>query len=199
MFPREKWCRNSLAKRDVGSRALAQFKQAMTISLMVLTAIVGLSLVVKKATTPVLEAAPEPPVIMPQPALSLCSADHEKFMEEFRCQIRAYALNADTDQPFCGDKGSTVNTSRPLSRDFADLQALYCGIEIERQMLGFGEMSKIGMTLDSWQPKPVSMYLGYPWQYQGKKGPTGEDFYPNPEAFSRVIYRSINCKSWWVN
>ena len=132
-----------LAKRDVGSRALAQFKQALGISFMVLTAIVGLSLVVKKATTPVLEAAPEPPVIMPQPALSLCSADHEKFMEEFRCQIRAYALNADTDQPFCGDKGSTVNTSRPLSKDFADLQALYCGIRDDKQMHGFGGRAEL--------------------------------------------------------
>ena len=103
MFPNE-IVPTHLAKRDVGSRALAQFKQALSISMMVLTAIVGLSLVVKKATTPVLQDAPEPPVIMPQPALSLCSADHEKFMEEFRCQIRAYALNADTDKPFVGTK-----------------------------------------------------------------------------------------------
>ena len=183
MFPREV-VPVQLAKRDVGSKAIAQFKQAMTISLMVLTAIVGLSLVVKKATTPVLEAAPEPPVIMPQPALSLCSADHEKFMEEFRCQIRAYALNADTDQPFCGDKGSTVNTSRPLSRDFADLQALYCGIRDrkadawvwgdEQNWYDFGQLAAA---------KACYNVLGYPWQYQGKKGPAGEDFYPNPEAF----------------
>ena len=47
MFPREV-VPEQLAKRDVGSRALAQFKQAMGISLMVLTAIVGLSLVVKR-------------------------------------------------------------------------------------------------------------------------------------------------------
>ncbi len=183
MFPRE-IVPVQLAKRDVGSKAWAQFKQAMTISLMVLTAIVGLSLVVKKATTPVLEDAPEPPVIMPQPALSLCSADHEKFMEEFRCQIRAYALNTDTDQPFCGDKGSTVNTSRPLTQDYADLQALYCGIRDrqadawvwgdEQNWYNFGKLAA---------SKACFNVLGYPWQYQGKKGPAGEDFYPNPEAF----------------
>ena len=98
-------------------------------------------------------------MIMPQPALSLCSADHEKFMEEFRCQIRAYALNADTDQPFCGDKGSTVNTSRPLSVTLPIYRHSIVVFEIEKQMHGSGEMNKTGMTLDGWrQRKPVSMY-----------------------------------------
>ena len=187
MFPNE-IVPTQLAKRDVGSRALAQFKQAMSISLMVLTAIVGLSLVVKKATTPVLEDAPEPPVIMPQPALSLCSADHEKFMEEFRCQIRAYALNADTDKPFCGDKNSTVSMRQPLTQDFADLQALYCGIR-DRQADNWvwgdeGNWYNFGKLAAS---KACFNVLGYPWQYASQKKYMTEEglalLYPNPDAF----------------
>ena len=129
---------------------------------------------------------------MPQPALSLCSADHEKFMEEFRCQIRAYALNADTDQPFCGDKGSTVNTSRPLSRDFADLQALYCGIRDrkadawvwgdEQNWYDFGQLAAAKVPFQcAWVSLAVSR----------QKGPAGEDFYPNPELSSRDPDQSV--------
>ena len=48
-------------------------------------------------------------------------------MEEFRCQIRQYAQNINTDKPFCGDKGSNSQVT-PLIKDFADLQPLFCGI-----------------------------------------------------------------------
>lgn len=188
MFPKE-IVPASLANRDVGSKAIAQFKQAMSISLMVLTAIVCLSLIVKKATTPVLEDVVKPEEPMPQPALSLCSADHEKFMEEFRCQIRAYGMNEDTDRPFCGDKGSSLNARRPLSKDFADLQAVYCGIRDRKadawvwgqdgeQWYNFGQLAAA---------KACFNVLGYPWQYQNKKTYVTRDgteiIYPNPELF----------------
>ena len=188
MFPREIQ-QGDLAERDVGSKAIAQFKQAMSISLMVLTAIVGLSLVVKKATTPVLEDVAPPKVIMPQPALSLCSAEHEKFMEEFRCQIRMYASGMDTDKPFCKDEGSADHESIPLLQDFADLQPLYCGIRDrsldswawavnEEDWYNYGQLAAA---------KACFNVLGYPWQYRNKTsvmGQNGEKLsYPDPQAF----------------
>ena len=58
-------------------------------------------------------------------------------MEEFRCQIRAYALNLNTDKTFCGDKGSVSGVDffnkSGLVGDFADLQPLYCGIRDRKQ------------------------------------------------------------------
>ena len=187
MFPRD--VRYApLPKRDVGSRAIAQFKQAMVISLTVLSAIILLSMAVKKATTPVLEDVAAPKIITPQPALSLCSADHEKFMEEFRCQIKSYALNLDTDQPFCGDKAST-DIVPPLALDYADLQALYCGLR-DRKIDGWvwGKEGKGGYNFGQLAAtKACFNVLGHPWQYQSKDMLKTKDgkalIFPEPEVF----------------
>lgn len=187
MFPKE--VRYApLPRRDVGSKAIAQFKQAMAISLSVLSVIILLSMAVKKATTPVLEDVAAPKVITPQPALSLCSADHEKFMEEFRCQIKAYSLNLDTDQPFCGDKAST-DIVPPLTLDYADLQALYCGLR-DRKIDGWvwGKEGKGGYNFGQLAAtKACFNVLGHPWQYQSKEVIKTKDgkalVFPEPEVF----------------
>jgi hypothetical protein len=184
MFPKD--IRHAkLAKRDVGSRALAQFKQAISISVSVLALIVLLSMVVRKATTPVLEDVPQAKPITPQPALSLCSADHEKFMEEFRCQIRAYAMNPNTDQPFCNDKGSS-DIVPPLNMDFADLQGLYCGIrDREADLWIWGEKGYDFGQLAA--TKACFNVLGHPWQYQSEKPYKTKDgrklLLPEPNSF----------------
>lgn len=113
-----------LSPRDIGSRLLAQFQQASAVTALVLLLLVILSWVVFLLTKPPLVAVNPPPEITPEPAMSVCSADHQKFMDEFRCQIEAFAYGVDTDAPVCGDKGSNS-----LTRTTAyDLQAEYCGL-----------------------------------------------------------------------
>ena len=127
LYPRDIRPLSTLNPRDVGSRAWAQFKQAATVSLTVFScdcdAFFGRS---RGHNANFSGCSPCKPII-PQPALSLCSAEHEKFMEEFRCQIRRFASNYDTDRPFCGDKSSS-DSVLPLTQDFEDLQGVYCGI-----------------------------------------------------------------------
>ena len=192
LFPKD--IRQSiLTPRNVGSRAWAQFKQAATISLTVLMSIVVLSLIVRVATTPRFQDVPPAKPIIPQPALSLCSAEHEKFMEEFRCQIRAYALNLSTDKPFCGDKGSVSGADffnrSGLVGDFADLQPLYCGIRDRKQDAWvWGKEGKGGYSFGELAAaKACFNVLGHPWQYQSKKMYQTKEgrslFLPEPDLF----------------
>ena len=192
--------------RNVGSRALAQFKKAASISVTVLMSIVLLSLVVRVATTPQFQDVPPAKPIIPQPALSLCSAEHEKFMEEFRCQIRAYALNLNTDKPFCGDKGSVSGvdflTNSGLVGDFADLQPLYCGIRDRKQDAWvWGKEGKGGYSFGELAAaKACFNVLGHPWQYQSKKMYQSKEgrslFLPEPDLFwQEIIDQSTYI--WW--
>ncbi|MEC8380307.1 MAG: hypothetical protein VXZ96_08295 [Myxococcota bacterium] len=182
-----------MTPRDVGSKALAQLKQAAGISVLVLSVIGSLAFAVQEATKPRLKAAPNmaPPEV--QPALSLCSADHEKFLEEFRCQIRAYAQNPDTDKPFCGDQNSN-NPGISLAEDFENLQAVYCGIHHRKDDLWvWGKEGEGGYTFGELAAtKACFNVLGYPFEYRSKKEYIGKDgqrlVLPEPKAFLNGQY-----------
>ncbi|MEL6345919.1 MAG: hypothetical protein AAFV53_22600 [Myxococcota bacterium] len=117
-----------LSPRDIGSKLVAQLKQATAVTSLVLLLLVGLSWVVYILTKPPLVAVEEPVPPPPEPAMSVCSADHAKFMDEFRCQIESFVYGPGTDQPVCGDRGS-----KELVRSTAfDLQAEYCGLRDRR-------------------------------------------------------------------
>jgi len=109
-------------------------------------------------------------------------------MEEFRCQIRAYALNPDTDQPFCNDKGSS-DIVAPLGMDFANVQGLYCGIRDRKMDLWvWGKEGEGGYDFGQLAAtKACFNVLGHPWQYQSKSQYTTKDgrklFLPEPDAF----------------
>ena len=67
---------DELAERDTGSKWLSQARQSIGVTVSVLLAVLTLSWGVWQATRPHIEAAPEIPIPAPQPALSVCSADH---------------------------------------------------------------------------------------------------------------------------
>lgn len=124
--------RGALSPRDIGSKLVAQLKQASVVTALVLLFLVGLSWVVYMLTKPPVVAVIAPPPPPPEPAMSVCSADHAKFMDEFRCQIESFVYGPGTDQPVCGDSGS----KELVSSTMLDLQAEYCGLK-DREIDGW--------------------------------------------------------------
>ena len=168
----------ALMPRDVGSRIWAQFKQASGLTIFVLSIILMLSLIVRVATMPQYEDTTKPKEIVPQPALSLCSADHDKFMEEFRCQIRHFSINQNMDKPFCRDKRPKDSSSMEAkvqvydsSKDYTNMRPLYCGLKDRlvdgwvpnknEPLIHFGKLAAV---------KACFNVLGYPWDYQKPDG-----------------------------
>lgn len=177
--------KGKLSPRDIGSKFIAQFKQASVVTLMVLFLLVGLSWIVFILTKPPLVAVKPPPEITPEPAMSVCSADHQKFMDEFRCQIEAFAYGVDTDAPVCGDKGSKV-----LTRTTAyDLQAEYCGL-LHRGDDGWkwpgGAEQKVSYNFGYVAAsKACFNVLGHPYNYKLPQdfSKTARTELPNPDLF----------------
>ena len=124
--------KGKLSPRDIGSKLVAQLRQASVVTALVLLLLVGLSWIIFLLTKPRLVAVQEPPPVVPEPAMSVCSADHAKFMDEFRCQVESFVYGAGTDQPVCGDKGS----KELLKPTGFDLQAEYCGLR-DRELDGW--------------------------------------------------------------
>jgi hypothetical protein len=173
-----------LSPRDIGSKFIAQFKQASAVTLMVLILLVGLAWTVHLLTKPPLVVTNPPPRVVPEPAMSVCSADHQKFMDEFRCQIQAHAYGLDIYAPVCGDQDTTL----PTVHSGLDLQAEYCGL--------------LHRGLDGWKWQPASdddrasfnfgrfaaakacfNVLGQPYNYELPKELTGNRVLPNPDLF----------------
>ena len=177
----------TLMARDVGSRALAQFRQALVISFGVLCVILTLSMVVRYATKPKIKASPPTVDPDPQPALSLCSPDYDLFMDELRCQISHFAIGS-KNQRFCRDKfykGGIDTRAASLMRD-QNLQALYCGLR-DREDDGriYKDMSTeisenfgtIALT------KACFNVLGHPYEYAKKATDGSNDLHPDPRLF----------------
>ena len=177
-----------LMARDVGSRALAQFRQAIGISAGVLCVIVALSLVVRVATTPKIKAIPEAIPPEPQPALSLCSPDYDLFVEELRCQISHFAVGTKSDR-FCRDKSSQEQIKEDLVSELIrdqNLQAIYCGLR-DREADGrvYKDMSTeitdnfatIALT------KACFNVLGHPYEYAKRSLKGDGGVHPDPRLF----------------
>jgi hypothetical protein len=177
-----------LMARDVGSRAIAQFRQAMGILFGVLLVILTLSLVVRIATEPKIKAIPEVIPPEPQPALSLCSPDYDLFMEELRCQLSHFAVGTKS-QRFCRDK-----TDQEIIRDDRvvdlirnqNLQAIYCGLR-DREDDGrtYKDMSTeisdnfgtVALT------KACFNVLGHPYEYAKPSLKGDGEVHPDPRLF----------------
>ncbi len=117
----------TLSDRVVQTKWKGQIIQATASMLTVLTLVMGLAIGVKTAAEPELRATRAPPPPAPQPVLSVCSADHQQFVDEFRCQIGALAQTDRTfldDEPVCADPGSQDQVFQTRH----DLQAEFCGL-----------------------------------------------------------------------
>ena len=198
-----------LMPRDVGSRAWAQFKQAVGISVAVLCCIVGLSIAVKVITQPKPISAESPPPPHPQPALSLCSADYDEFLEELRCQMAYMSLlGKEHDQMkvngtvkkvyYCKDKKveglkgtepdeDQVEKAKDIVKNI-NLQAVYCGLRDRRD-----DNYKYEPTLEKFSTDYASYaltkacynVLGQPYEYNANVSITNKNTIvrPNPDKF----------------
>ncbi|MED5373152.1 MAG: hypothetical protein VX899_19190 [Myxococcota bacterium] len=119
----------TLTERDVSNPVRQKVMLALSLTAGNLLLILLLAVTVAWLAEPTPQATTPPPALAPQPALSLCSADHAAFVNEFRCQIRRMADGADPSDPDCGDSGPSAGPS------FDDLQASYCGL-LDRQQDG---------------------------------------------------------------
>jgi len=106
----------NLVSRDIHSRIWGQMALAVSITLLVLVSMLGVSAVIHLAAMPRLQTAVAVPPVAAQPAMSVCSADHTRFVDAFRCEIRHLAAGGQPGEAECGEDPGE------------DLQAAYCGI-----------------------------------------------------------------------
>jgi hypothetical protein len=133
----------ALHDRDVHGLWRARLRSAGVVSASVLLGVLAVAVLVWKASEPDVQYDAPPPPDRRQPALSLCSAANERFMEELRCQIAALAVVGDPTAPVCRDAQSPGPTAfldlqlerRPLfdlgpaePLALADLQPVWCGL-----------------------------------------------------------------------
>ena len=93
-----------LQTRDVGSRWVAMATQALASTVVVLASMLVLVGLIQWISQPSSDAAQPPTQARPQPALSVCSPEHELFMAEFRCQMANMVEARWTDAAVCGDQ-----------------------------------------------------------------------------------------------
>ena len=121
----------TLARRDVRSPLLAQFTVAVLLTVVVFAPTLALALAVRAVSSPEAVTAPSPVTPETQPAISVCSPDHDAFVKELRCQIAALANGGQPEVPVCTEEqAQSVNPdpSRDVDPATDDLQAAWCGL-----------------------------------------------------------------------
>jgi hypothetical protein len=114
-----------LADRDIESPWRRQAVHAVTFACASLLPVVLLALIVRIISAPELSTAAPTPTVEAQPAISVCSADHETFVTELRCQIALASGGLELPPPGCGDAEAVEAPERKRSED---LQATFCGL-----------------------------------------------------------------------
>ncbi len=112
----------SLVTRDTRNQLLGQMLLSLSVTLILLSGVMVFSGSLFVLSGHGQELVVEPPRITPQPALSVCSADYNRFVDQLRCQVahlgKGLKPGGECDQP-------------PPE---LDLQATYCGLR-DRQPL----------------------------------------------------------------
>ncbi|MCB9670654.1 MAG: hypothetical protein H6736_18385 [Alphaproteobacteria bacterium] len=154
-----------LVARDIHSRFWGQVALAGTITVLVLLGVLGFSGGLHLAGLPRLESAAAVPPVDAQPAMSVCSADHRRFVDAFRCQVRHLAEGGTPGEADC---------SSPDPQD--DLQPSYCGLLdrgldnwVDPDGHGYAELAAASACFD---------VLGAPWPYAR---PGSEGRMPDPD------------------
>ncbi|MCB9765010.1 MAG: hypothetical protein H6739_34875 [Alphaproteobacteria bacterium] len=172
-WPEQLWSVRSgeLRPRDVGSRWIAQSALASAITLGILFAVFIVFVAVERAISWPPEDLPQPPQSDPQPGLSICSAEPQRFKEELRCQLGA--LSGDTRSwgyGNCGDARDEGQERRMPTGPQGDLRAAWCGLRDRVALDGepvFTDGIGVGVT---WADVAASQAcfnsLGQPYAYE---------------------------------
>lgn len=157
--------RGELVSRDIHNRFWGQVALATAITGLVLLCVLGFSGGVHFASLPRLNAAVAVPIVDAQPAMSVCSPDHNRFVDALRCQIRHLADGGAPGEADC---------SGPDPHD--DLQPAYCGLHdrtldgwVDEQGHGYAALAAASACYD---------VLGSPFPY-ARQGTDGK--LPDPE------------------
>lgn len=106
-----------LVPRDTRNPLWGQIAMAVALTAVVLMGTLSLSGAAYYLQQPRTDRAAAPIAQAPQPAISVCSADHRRFVEQFRCHVRHLATGGALATEDCG-----------RAVDESDLQAGYCGL-----------------------------------------------------------------------
>jgi hypothetical protein len=119
-----------LHDRDVGGLLWARLLESGRVSAALFLAVLLVALLVWKASEPQARSFHAPPAPEPPPALSLCSVDNQRFIQELRCQVAAMAVAENGMAPVCGDE--LAEDGSPPTFDGGDVpedvQPLWCGL-----------------------------------------------------------------------
>lgn len=141
-----------LVARDIQSRLWSQLALAVLVTTVVVVGVLLFSETVHLASRPFLETAAAVPPVHAQPAMSVCSADHRRFVEAFRCQVRHLANGGTPGEADC---------TGPDPGD--DLQPAYCGLH-DRTLDGWADPEGHGYAELAAASACFSV-LGAPWPY----------------------------------
>ena len=169
----------ALQDRDVGSPWKRQIRQAFGSTAAVVAAVVLVAAAVYFAARPREQPAPAAVAPAPQPAMSVCSADHQAYMDELRCQIRHLASGETVYDRVCSDPDSTERVSRTSE----DLQAAWCGLR-DRDLDGWKATARGDAFAEMAVSKACFNVLGQPYAYEAKPDAEhGGVVLPDPAMF----------------
>lgn len=158
----------TLQARDIGARAVRQGSVAVMLTVAVVLAGLVLAVLVQELGRPPEQDAPPAPVMAAQPALSLCSVDHDQFLAELRCQVDHLARGGDPKQAVCRDAGSGVHEKlldfqrRVLARE--NLLPGWCGLR-DRAVPGDSFEGEAAAWSDLAAGRACFNVLGHPYTY----------------------------------
>lgn len=162
----------TLAPRDVRAALATQIQLTVLLTICVFAPILGLALLVRSLTTPAEVSAQRPELGAPQPAISVCSADHQKFMDEYRCQVQRLVDGYGPEDVVCGDEGASDELTATV-----DQQAEVCGLVDRMRDARAVEVVRNGETtqLDPSEfaaAQACFNVLGHPEPYELRRAPT---------------------------
>jgi len=176
-----------LTDREVQVKWVQQARMALSSTVLVLAAVVAFTLGIQTAAQPrprPVEAAPPP---APQPAMSVCSADNQKFVDEFRCQIAKLAEGEGNPlvERICQDEGAD---SSQFVVPRTNLQVEYCGLRdrsVDEWYAKYGPPTDPDGPTYSWAAVAGAQacfnVLGYPHPYEHPM--SGSKKLADPKAF----------------
>jgi hypothetical protein len=141
-----------LVSRDTRNPVLARTAQAMAVTALVLAGTLGFSGGLQWISRPAIETAA--PAIQPaaQPAFSVCSAEHGRFVDQLSCEIAHLAAGSEPGGASCTGW-----------RHGANLQATWCGLR-DRDLDG-GRTARGHAWADAAAAQACFEVLGRPYDY----------------------------------